>query len=101
MEVNLTEKDFLMNKNDLVSHLADGLDVKKELANRFVDSFVETVTDCLKKGDEVRLPGFGNFVATHRKAKMGRNPQTGEPVQIKAANVPKFKAGKALKEALN
>lgn len=90
-----------MNKNDLIADIADRVGVTKDQAGKFVDAFTDSITDSLKKGTDVRLLGFGNFVVTHRAAKMGRNPQTGAPVEIKAANVPKFKAGKGLKEALN
>ena len=90
-----------MNKNELIADLAERLDMSKDSAGNCLDAFITAITDSLKKGEEVRLLGFGNFVVTHRKEKMGRNPQTGEPVKIKAANVPKFKAGKALKESLN
>ena len=90
-----------MNKNELIADLAERMDMSKDGAGKCLDAFITAITDSLKKGEEVRLLGFGNFVVTHRKEKMGRNPQTGEPVKIKAANVPKFKAGKALKESLN
>ena len=73
----------------------------KEQAGSALEAMMDAVTDALKNGDDVRLLGFGNFSVTHRPAKMGRNPQTGAQVQIKAANLPKFKAGKGLKDKLN
>ena len=90
-----------MNKQELISSMAAKADLTKEQAGSALDAFVESVTDALKGGDDVRLLGFGNFVVSRREAKMGRNPQTGAPVQIKAANVARFKVGKGLKDKIN
>ncbi len=89
-----------MNKGELVDYLAEDLEVSKALADRFVNSFTEAVCSNLRK-DGVKLAGFGTFSSTKRKARVGRNPQTGEEIQISAAKVPAFKAGKALKDAVN
>jgi len=90
-----------MNKNELISDIAGRSGLTKEQAGSALEATLDAITDAMKNKDEVRLLGFGNFSATHRAAKMGRNPQTGAPVEIKAANVPKFKAGKGLKDKLN
>jgi len=89
-----------MNKSELVEAIAEGSDVTKATASRVLDLFMETVTDTLKKGDQVVLPGFGSFSTGNRSARTGRNPQTGQPIEIKASRVAKFKAGKSLKEAV-
>jgi DNA-binding protein HU-beta len=88
-----------MNKADLVNEVAKVVSTKKE-AQAAVDCVLSSVTKTLKKGDDVGLVGFGTFKVAKRKARKGRNPQTGEPITIKAAKVPKFVAGKALKEAV-
>ncbi len=90
-----------MNKNELISDVASRSGLTKDQAGTALEAILDAITDAMKNKDEVRLLGFGNFSATHRAAKMGRNPQTGAPVEIKAANVPKFKAGKGLKDKLN
>jgi len=90
-----------LNKNDLVSAVADSTGMSKSDAAKAVDGVVDSVTAALKKGEEVRLVGFGTFSVSHRKATTGRNPRTGEAIQIAATNVPKFKSGKALKAAVN
>jgi DNA-binding protein HU-beta len=90
-----------VNKADLIENVAEKLDLSKADAGRAVDSVFETITDSLKKGDEVTLVGFGTFKVKHRAARKGRNPKTGEDIQIAAANVPSFKAGKGLKDAVN
>ncbi|MEM8986802.1 MAG: HU family DNA-binding protein [Pseudomonadota bacterium] len=90
-----------MNKNELIDRVADLADLSKGDASRAVDAVFDAVTETLKGGDEVRLVGFGTFAVTRRAATTGRNPRTGEPIQIKASNQPKFKAGKGLKDALN
>jgi DNA-binding protein HU-beta len=89
-----------MNKADLIQEISKVLNTKKEARNA-VESIIESITTTLKKGNEVTLTGFGTFKVAKRKARKGRNPQTGEEIQIKAANVPKFSPGKALKEAVN
>jgi DNA-binding protein HU-beta len=90
-----------MNKNELIAAVAGSADLSKEQAGAAVDAVIDTISGILKDGGEVRLLGFGNFLVTHRKATTGRNPQTGEAIQIKATNVPKFKPGKGLKEKVN
>lgn len=89
-----------MNKSELVEAIASGSGVTKADANRVLDIFMLTVTDALKSGDQVVLPGFGSFSTGNRSARTGRNPQTGQTIQIKASRVAKFKAGKSLKEAV-
>jgi len=90
-----------MNKQELISAMAAKADLTKDQAGAALEGFIDSVTDSLKAGDDVRLLGFGNFVVSRREAKMGRNPQTGEAVEIKAANVVRFKVGKALKDGVN
>ncbi len=90
-----------MNKNDLVASVADDAGMSKSDAARAVDSVFDTITSSLRKNDDVRLVGFGTFTVTKRAASEGRNPRTGEKIQIKASMQPKFRAGKALKDALN
>ena len=89
-----------MNKTELIAALAEKANVTKKDAGEVLDAFVATITDALKKGDKVSLVGFGTFEARHRAARKGKNPQTGAEVNIPAANVPAFKAGKALKDAV-
>ena len=90
-----------MNKQDLVAHVADAAGLSKADATKAVDSVIDGVTDSLKRGNEVRLVGFGTFAVAKRAASKGRNPRTGEPIDIPASKQPKFKAGKALKDAVN
>ncbi len=90
-----------MNKNDLIAKVAEAADLSKADATRAVDSMFDTITSSLTGGDEVRLVGFGTFSVSHRAASTGRNPRTGEPMQIPASIQPKFKAGKGLKDAVN
>ena len=90
-----------MNKNDLVTSVADSAGISKADSTRAVDAVFDSITSALGGGQEVRLVGFGTFVVTHRKASIGRNPPTGERIQIRASNQPKFRAGKGLKEAVN
>lgn len=89
-----------MNKSDLVATLADKAEVSKKDAESVVEAFISTVTGTLKSGGEVALTGFGTFSAKKRAARQGINPQTGAKIQIAATTVPKFKAGKGLKDAL-
>ena len=89
-----------MNKSELIEAIASGSGVTKADASRVLDTFMITVTDALKSGDQVVLPGFGSFSTGNRSARTGRNPQTGEKIEIKASRVAKFKAGKSLKEAV-
>ncbi len=90
-----------MNKSELIDAIAAAADLPKASAGRALDAVVDSITDSLQKGDPVALVGFGTFAVKHRAARSGRNPQTGATIQIKAANVPGFKAGKALKDAVN
>ena len=90
-----------MNKNDLVAAVADSAGLSKADATKAVDSVFDNITSELKSGSEVRLVGFGTFAVAQRKATTGRNPRTGETIQIAASKQPKFKAGKALKDAVN
>ncbi len=89
-----------MNKNDLVAAVAEAAGLSKADANKAVDAVFDGITGALKKGDEVRLVGFGTFAVSKRKASTGRNPRTGAPMEIKASSQPKFKPGKALKDAV-
>ena len=89
-----------MNKTDLINAVADHAELSKKDAGKAVDAFVAAVTEALKKGEKVQLVGFGTFEVRERAAREGRNPQTGEAIQIKAAKVPAFKAGKPLKDAV-
>ena len=90
-----------MNKNDLIAAVADNTELSRGDATKAVDAVFDLITDCLKKGDEVRLVGFGTFSVSQRKATQGRNPRTGETIQIPASKQPKFKAGKGLNDAVN
>ena len=90
-----------MNKAELIDAIAASADLPKAQAARALDAVVESVTGALKRGDQVSLIGFGTFSVKHRPAREGRNPQTGATIQIKESNVPGFKAGKALKDAVN
>ena len=90
-----------MNKNDLISAVAESSGLTKGDATKSVEAVFEAISGALKSGDEVRLVGFGTFSVAKRKASTGRNPRTGEPMTIKASTQPKFKAGKGLKDAVN
>ena len=90
-----------MNKSDLVDAIANSADISKAAAGRALDATVESIKKALKKGDTVSLVGFGTFKVGKRAARNGRNPRTGETIKIKAAKVPKFTAGKGLKDAVN
>ncbi|KXS39110.1 MAG: DNA-binding protein HU-beta [Halomonadaceae bacterium T82-2] len=90
-----------MNKSELIEAIAASADIPKAAAGRALDAMIDTVTDSLKKGDSVALVGFGTFTVKERAARTGRNPQTGQPIEINAAKVPSFKAGKALKDSVN
>ena len=94
-------KGNTVNKSQLVDQIADNADISKAAAGRALDALVETVTETLKSGDQVTLVGFGSFIVRERAARTGRNPKTGEAIEISAAKVPAFKAGKALKDACN
>jgi len=90
-----------VTKGELVSKIATDADISKAAAEKALKAFIDGVSGALKKGDKVSLVGFGTFDISKRAARTGRNPQTGATIQIKASNVPKFKAGKALKDAVN
>ena len=90
-----------MNKNDLVANVAERSGLSKADCTKAVDGVFDAITDSLKKSEEVRLVGFGTFSVSRRAASVGRNPRTGEQIQIKASNQPKFKAGKGLKDSVN
>ena len=90
-----------MNKNDLIAQVASSTGTSKADAGAALDAMLDSIRGALSGGGEVRLIGFGTFSVGHRKATTGRNPRTGEAIQIPASNRPKFKAGKALKDAVN
>ena len=90
-----------MNKTDLIDAVAQATDTSKADASNAVDAVFDTITGALKGGDGVQLIGFGNFSVADRAARQGRNPRTGEAIQIAASKQPKFKAGKGLKDAVN
>ena len=90
-----------MNKGEFVDAVAAKGEMSKVDASNAVDAVLEAVTEAMKQGDQITLVGFGTFLVRKREARTGRNPRTGEPLQIAASNVPSFKAGKALKDAVN
>ena len=90
-----------MNKAELVAHVAKESELSKDAAEKAVDATFKNIEKALRGGDIVRIVGFGNFQVAQRKASTGRNPRTGAEVKIPASRVPKFRAGKALKEACN
>jgi DNA-binding protein HU-beta len=90
-----------MNKGDLVEQMAQAAEISKSAAERAVDALIAAVKTSLRKDEMVTLVGFGTFYAGKRQARIGRNPRTGEALDIKAARLPKFRAGKALKDAIN
>lgn len=90
-----------MNKSELIDAIASSADVSKAAAGRALDAAMDAVKKALKKGDMVTLVGFGTFYVGKRAARTGRNPRTGSAIKIKAAKVPKFRAGKALKDSVN
>jgi DNA-binding protein HU-beta len=90
-----------VNKTELIDAIATAADLPKASAGRALDAVLDSITDELKNGEQVALVGFGTFIVKHRNARSGRNPQTGATIQIAASNVPSFKAGKALKDAVN
>ncbi|MCK7595572.1 HU family DNA-binding protein [Pseudomarimonas salicorniae] len=90
-----------MNKGDFVGAVAGAAELSKADAGRAIDAMIEVVKKALKKGDSVSLVGFGTFQVRKRAARQGRNPRTGQTIKIKASKIPSFKAGKALKDAVN
>lgn len=89
-----------MNKSDLISKVANASGLTKTDAEKAIDATFSSITQSLKEGNEVRLVGFGTFAVTNRAATEGRNPRTGAPLKIAATRLPKFKAGKQLKDAV-
>ena len=90
-----------MNKSELIDAIAAKADLSKASAGKALDAFVEAVSDAMKQGDQVVIVGFGSFTVRQREARTGRNPRTGETINIAASNLPAFKPGKALKDAVN
>ncbi|VUD48260.1 DNA-binding protein HU-beta [Thalassocella blandensis] len=91
----------MVNKSELVEAIAGSADISKAAAGRALDAITDSIASALKNGDQVALVGFGTFLVKERAARTGRNPQTGAPIDIPAAKIPSFKAGKALKDAVN
>jgi len=89
-----------MKKAELIAKIADEAKIPRAAAERAINSFMKVVVEALRAGDKVSLPGFGTFMVAERAARKGRNPRTGEEIQIPAVKVPKFKIGKNLKEAV-
>ena len=90
-----------MNKQEVITAIAEKAEMEKDDAKKALNAFIEVVGDELKKGEKIQIIGFGTFEVSERAAREGRNPQTGETMEIKASRNPKFKAGKALKDSLN
>ena len=90
-----------MNKQELIAAIAEKAELERDDAKKALNAFIEVVGDELKKGEKIQIIGFGTFEVSERAAREGRNPQTGEAMEIKASKNPKFKAGKALKDAIN
>ena len=90
-----------MNKSELIAKIAENADLTKAEAGRALKSFEAAVTEAMKNGEKISIVGFGAFETSQRAARTGRNPQTGKEIQIAAATVPKFKAGKTLKDSVN
>lgn len=90
-----------MNKSEFIDAVAQNADIPKSTAQKAVDSMVDVIGNALRRGDQVSLVGFGTFLTRQREARQGRNPRTGETINIRASRVPSFKAGKALKDTVN
>lgn len=90
-----------MNKTELVATIAEKSEISKKDAERALNAFTDTVSDALREGDKIQLVGFGTFEVSERAERTGRNPQSGETMVIPASKIPKFKAGKALKDVIN
>lgn len=99
--INSDTERFLVNKTELIEHISNNADMSKAAAARALEATIDAVKQTLKKGGTVSLVGFGTFAVGKRAARTGRNPRTGDAIKIKAAKVPKFRPGKALKDALN
>lgn len=89
-----------MNKSDLIAQVAESTELPKKDVTKAVDAVFEAISEALQKGDKVQLVGFGNFEVRERSARKGRNPQTGEEIEIPASKIPAFKPGKALKDGI-
>lgn len=89
-----------MNKSELIDVIAQEADISKAAATRALDATLEAITQALKQGDQVSLVGFGTFLVSHRAARTGRNPKTGQAIEIPESKTPKFRAGKTLKDAV-
>jgi len=99
--VKADREGVAVNKTELIEHIARQADISKAAAGRALEAIVGGIRTSLKKGNSVTLVGFGTFMVGKRAARLGRNPRTNQPIKIKAAKVPKFRAGKALKDAVN
>ncbi|WP_026080999.1 HU family DNA-binding protein [Paenibacillus sp. PAMC 26794] len=89
-----------MNKSDLITHVSEATELSKKDVTKAVDAVFEAIAEALQSGDKVQLVGFGNFEVRERSARKGRNPQTGEEIEIPASKIPAFKPGKALKDGI-
>ncbi|GGH42505.1 hypothetical protein GCM10008014_02770 [Paenibacillus silvae] len=89
-----------MNKSDLITHVSEATELSKKDVTKAVDAVFEAISEALQNGDKVQLVGFGNFEVRERSARKGRNPQTGEEIEIPASKIPAFKPGKALKDGI-
>ena len=98
---NDSTKGNNVNKSELIDAIAASADIPKAAAGRALDATLDSITEALQKSESVALVGFGTFAVKERAARTGRNPQTGQPIEIAAATLPTFKPGKALKEAVN
>ncbi len=101
MQIDTRQEVLFVNKTELIEHIAKHADISKAAATRALESTLGAVKTTLKKGGTVSLVGFGTFTVGTRAARVGRNPRTGDAIKIKSAKVPKFRPGKALKDALN
>jgi len=97
----MSKKGTKVNKSQLIDAIAEAADLPKASAAKALEAVIDTVSNTLKGGEQVVLVGFGTFSVKERPARTGRNPQTGQPIEIAAARIPNFKAGKALKDAVN
>ncbi|WP_339186724.1 HU family DNA-binding protein [Paenibacillus sp. FSL R5-0490] len=89
-----------MNKSDLITHVSEATELSKKDVTKAIDAVFEAISEALQSGDKVQLVGFGNFEVRERSARKGRNPQTGEEIEIPASKIPAFKPGKALKDGI-
>ncbi len=98
---NIAEEELFMNKAELVTAMAEKTELSKKDVEKTLKAFIDAVSEELTNGGKIQLVGFGTFDVTERSAREGRNPQTGQPMQIPASKAPRFRAGKALKDAVN